>query len=106
MTVGDLVGEALQDRGAKFHEHLSRHARYSGSQPIFSCRIPATLQAEVRAYASEHRMTVTAVVAGAVEFYFLAQGGGMDVRPIPHLHQKEGGDEVQDLFVIEGLDAA
>ena len=51
-------------------------------------------------------MTVTAVVAGAVEFYFLAQGGGMDVRPIPHLHQKEGGDEVQDLFVIEGLDAA
>lgn len=105
MAVGDVVSDALQRRGADVRQQMHAGAERIRSAPAFSCRIPAALQAEVRADACRYGITVTAVVAAAVESFLSTEGGGLNVRSIPHLHQK-GDDEVQDLFVIMDLDAA
>ncbi len=105
MAVGDVVSEALLSRGANFHEQMSAWMETARSEPVFSCRMPAVLQIEIRADARRYHLTVTAVVAAAVETFLRIQGGGLDVRPIAHLHQKTN-DAWLDLVVIEDLDAA
>ena len=105
MAVGDVVSEALLSRGANFHEKISTWMETARSEPVFSCRMPAVLQTEIRAYARRHHLTVTAVVAAAVESFLLIQGGGLDVRPVPQLHQKRS-DAWLEFVVIEDLGAA
>lgn len=105
MAVGDVVSEALQSRGANFHDRMSGCIECARSEPVFSCRMPAVIQTEIRAYACQYRLTVTAVVAAAVESFLLIQGGGMDVRSVPQLHQKMS-DGWLEFVVIEDLGAA
>lgn len=105
MAVGDVVSEALLSRGANLQVQLSTWMETARSGPVFSCRMPAELQTEIRAYACRYHLTVTAVVASAVESFLRLQGGGLDVRPIAQLHQKMS-DAWLDLVVIEDLGAA
>lgn len=105
ITVGDVVSEAFQGRGTDLVHLEVSSGQKARSAPIFSCRIPATFQSEVRACARSQRITVTAVVTAAIESWFVRLGGGLDCQPIAQLHQKN--EEMSfDFFVIEEEEAA
>lgn len=105
ISVGDVVSEALQCRGAELSCLANSQAQKVRSAPAFSCRIPKALQSDVRAYARSQRITVTAVVTAAIESLFARLGGGLDSRPVAQLHQKNE-DMSFDFFVIEEEEAA
>lgn len=100
ISVGDVLSEALQGRGADLAYLAISRVQRVRSAPAFSCRIPATLQSEVRAYARSQRIPLTAVVTASIESLFVRLGGGLDCQPVAQLHQKNE-EMAYDFFVIE-----